>query len=136
MRNLFKKLPLVAIPIMAILLLVFPAWSRVVIYDVKRTRVAGGTVNSILKNRYSQSPMRWRVGYVENWPFDAKVFCEIHSPTGLILHGWQWDIDWPSSRAITPQTATLFPSLDPHVPLDPSGLGILWHGKGAIPDYF
>ncbi|MDD3663327.1 MAG: hypothetical protein PHT84_05700 [Candidatus Pacebacteria bacterium] len=49
---------------------------------------------------------------------------------------WQWDAAWPHALALTPNTVTIFPLMDPGVKLTSDGRTALWSGRGAIEEYF
>ena len=96
----------------------------------------GETVEEVLKNRGVVNTI-WTVHNGDWRGFEGKAFasCFMHDGTTEVFV-WQWDSAWPHALALTPNTANLFPLMDPGVELTPYGQSSLWSGRSGREEYF
>ena len=96
----------------------------------------GKTVEEVLRNRGVVNTV-WSVQDGDWLGFEGKAYaaCFLHDGTTEVFV-WQWDSAWPHALALTPNTAKLFPIMDPGVELTPYGQSSLWSGRPGREKYF
>ena len=132
---------------LALVIVLDRVWQVKVINSVKNTIAveSGETIETIISRRYENKPKvktRWSIVHLDDelW-MGAQVFClvewgRINSDKGSVLLAWQWDMKWPFPLALTSETATIFPLLDPGCPLSDTTQRRLYSGGLGITKYF
>ncbi|NLB54619.1 MAG: hypothetical protein GX811_02420 [Lentisphaerae bacterium] len=96
----------------------------------------GKTVQEVLRNRGIVNTV-WFVEHGDWRGLEGKAYVACFSRDGTTeVFVWQWDSAWPHALALTPNTAKIFPLMDPGVELTPSGQSSLWSGKSGAKLYF
>ena len=135
---------LLIVAILFVLLLLDRLWREKVIsytYNAK-ANIEEETVGEILERLYGTNTLRefkWRVSTGDFPYLEANVYCtgqSDNSGSSSVMFVWQWDISWPSVRAVTPLGARVFPSLNPKCPLTEDGRTRLQSGRKSITNYF